>query len=265
MLTTIFGKHKAIYGQGLNVRIPFFEKPKKVYEWGGIANKKSMFIELSDQLIDTRPRQCQSADNVTIEVNASIHWKITDPYKAVYHVDSFEKSLIDIALNSMRSEVGKLKLDQILSNRQKLNQAIASDLSVVSDTWGIHFLRVEIQDINYSQETADVMLQEMTAERKKRALIAEAEGESESLMKKANANANATIIESEAKGRALEISTKAEGVYLDTLIEKLGIENATKILAADKYIQAMEQITKNPSHKVFLPNNSQSILEISDK
>ena len=89
------------------------------------------------------------------------------PIKAVYDVDILPKSIADVALNALRTNIGKLRLNQVLSERQSINEKIAADLGEVATKWGVQFTRVEIQEITYSDETAEAMMQEMAAERKK--------------------------------------------------------------------------------------------------
>lgn len=258
-----FGKHARVQREGLRFKIPFIESIKRLPEWEGTANKRGYFVELSEQQTDTPPRQCQTLDNVTIDANASVYWRITNPVKAVYAIDVLPKSVADIALNALRANIGKLKLDQVLSERQNLNVKNAAQLSEVADKWGITFTRVEIQEINYSSETAEAMMQEMTAERKKRALMAQAEGEAQAEMTKATADANAMIIRAQAKADALRILAEAEGTYISKLKENASLELAGQIILSQKYIDGMQTISNNPGDKVFLPNSFQGMFDIS--
>ncbi|MCU4177312.1 SPFH domain-containing protein [Carboxylicivirga sp. N1Y90] len=258
-----FGKHSRVQGEGLRFKIPFIESFKTLYEWDGTANKRGYFVELSEQQTDTPPRQCQTLDNVTIDANASIYWRITDPVKAVYDIDILPKSVADIGLNALRANIGKLKLDQLLSERQSLNTKIAAQLAESGAKWGITFTRVEIQEINYSSETAEAMMQEMTAERKKRALMAEAEGEAQAEVTRANAEANATIIRAQAKADAIRILAEAESTYLGKLKETTNEDAASQVLISQKYIDGMQAISKNPADKVYLPNNFNGLFDVS--
>jgi regulator of protease activity HflC (stomatin/prohibitin superfamily) len=257
------GKHSRVQRNGLRFKLPFIESIKKVYEWEGVANKNDFFIELSEQQTDTPPRQCQTLDNVTIDANTLIYWRITDPVKAVYDIDILPKSIADIALNVLRANIGKIKLDQVLSERQNLNTKIAAQLAETASKWGITFTRVEIQEINYSSETAEAMMQEMTAERKKRALIAEADGEAAAEVTKANAEAKATLIRAEAQANAIKMIADAESVYISKLKENTSPEIAGQIIMSQKYIDGMKTISNNAGDKVFLPNSFQGMFEIS--
>jgi regulator of protease activity HflC (stomatin/prohibitin superfamily) len=258
-----FGKYSRVQRDGLRFKLPLVESFKTVYDWDGTANKNGYFIELSEQQTDTPPRQCQTLDNVTIDANASIYWRITDPVKAVYDIDVLPKSIADIALNALRANIGKIKLDQVLSERQNLNAKISAHLVETASKWGVTFTRVEIQEINYSSETAEAMMQEMTAERKKRALMAEAEGEASAVVTKANADASATLIRAKAQADAIKLIAEAESEYILKLKENTTTEIAGQIIMSQKYIDGMKAISNNPSDKVFLPNSFQGLFEIS--
>jgi len=258
-----FGRHSRVQTDGLRFKLPIIESIKKVYDWGDTANKRGFLIELSEQQTDTPTRQCQTVDNVTIDANASIYWKITDPVKAVYDVDVLPKSVSDVALNALRSNIGKLKLDQILSERQTLNDRIAAELLEKGNKWGITITAVEIQEINYSSETAEAMMQEMAAERKKRAAIAEAEGEAKAQVTKAEAEAKAIRIRAEAEAEATQIRAEAEAYYISKLQENANPSVAGSIIISQKYIDGMQSISKNPSDKVFLPNSFNGLFDIS--
>lgn len=258
-----FGKHARVQRDGLRFKIPFIESILHVYEWGQVANKRGYFIELSEQQTDTAKRQCQTLDNVTIKADASIYWRITDPIKAVYDIDILPKSISDIALNALRSNIGSIKLDQLLSERQGLNEHIAAQLADTFAKWGVLITRVEIQEIEYNDETAEAMMQEMAAERKKRAVIAEAEGEANAIEARATAEANATLIRAQAQAEALKLLAEAESDYLAQLSDKSSAEIAGQVVLSQKYIDGMKAISANPSDKVFLPNGFQGMFELS--
>ena len=262
VLVERFGKFSRVQRDGLVFKIPFIETIKRLPTWGGTANKSGYFIELSEQQSDTPSRQCQTLDNVTIEANASIYWKIVDPIKAVYEVDILPKSISDIALNALRANIGKLKLDQVLSERQNLNDRISAQLSETANKWGVIFTRVEIQEINYSSDTAEAMMQEMTAERKKRAMIAEADGEHAAIVRKAEAEASAITIRATAQAEALKITSQAEKSYLSNLQEVVSAEVAGNIIMSQKYIEGMEVISAKAGDKVFIPNSFNGLINL---
>lgn len=245
-----FGKYVRTQSSGLRLYIPFIESIKKVNEWGGHASKKGYQIELADQQTDTPPRRCQTSDNVTIEADATVYWKIINPSKAVYEVDLLPKSVRDIALNSLRSNIGKFTLDELLSERDRLNENIKKDLDKVSSDWGISFKSVEIQEITYSDEIAEAMMQEMASERKKRAMIAEAEGVSKSMIMKAK-----------AESESMDIRGQSESKYLDLISQRIDKKSAVDLIISQRYIEGMGIISSKKGDKVYLPNNFRGLIE----
>lgn len=254
-----FGKFSKIQREGLRFLIPFLDEIKSLEDWRGTAVKQnylgySAFVELSEQQSDTPQRQAQTIDNVTVSANASVYWRIIDPVKAVYEIDHLPSAIADVTLNALRSNLGKLKLDQVLSERQNLNHRIAAELLETTTRWGVSVSKVEIQEIEYSSDTADAMLQEMAAERKRRAAVSEAEGEAQAIKIKALAQAE-----------AIKLVADSEKYYLEQIAKYSSEDMAIKALIAQKYIAGMDSISKNPADKVFIPNNFQGIFSISSK
>lgn len=259
-----FGKFARIQQQGLRFRVPIFEKIRRVGStWGSTANKKGFLIELTEQQTDTPPRQCHTKDNVPVTANASVYWRITDPRKALYEVDILPQSVSDVALNALRSNIGTLDLDTVLSERAQLNEKIAAQLSETGKKWGIIFTRVEIQELSTDQTVSTAMMQQMDAERRRRAVVADAEGKAEAEVKVAEAEKKAAILRAEGRAKSLELLSKAEKIYLDTL----GSDAASQLLLAQKYIDGFEIISKNPADKVFIPNSFRGLFSfpVEDK
>ena len=209
---TRFGKFSRVLEQGLHARIPFLEKIYKV-DWD-IANKRGVYIELTEQITDTRPKECHTKDNVPVTIDASIYWRITDVVKALFEVDRLPVSLKDSCLNALRAEIGKLSLDQVLSSRKELSEKVAAGLMDVSTKWGIAVSRVEIQELTTSDETAEAMRMEMAAERRRRANVLEAEGLAAAKRTTAEAEAYAIKVKAEA-------DKAANDAYQESLNEHL--------------------------------------------
>ncbi len=258
-----FGKFARVQREGLRFRLPFLEKIRFVDSWGDVANKQGYLIELTEQQTDTTPRQCHTKDNVPVISNVSVYWRITDPRKALYEVDALPQALADIALNALRANIGSLDLDDVLSERQELNQRIAAQLAETAGKWGILFTRVEIQELSTDKEVATAMIQQMDAERRRRAQISEAEGRAEAEVLVAQAEKQAAILRAEGQARALELLAGAEQTYLNTLGSNLTKEQAVTLLMAQKYIDGFDTISKNPADKVFVPNSFQGVFAFS--
>ena len=257
-----FGKYSRTCEQGLQFRIPFFEKIKRIPEWRSTANKKGYLIELTEQQSDTAARQCHTKDNVTVQANASVYWRITDPEKALYEVDILPQAVRDIALNALRSEIGKLELDAVLSEREGLNKRLATQLSQLGLKWGVQFTRVEIQELVTNDETASAMRQQMEADRKRRAVIAEAEGEATAKVRVAKADRDAAILRAQGQAKALELIADAELQYLQKLTTSVTTTAAGQVLIAQKFLDGFDRITQNSAHKVFLPNSFNGLFSL---
>lgn len=259
-----FGKPVKVQKSGLAFKIPIIDIVRDVTSiWGGETNQRGVFIELTEQITDTDSRECFSQDNAKLSVDAVISWKVIDPIKAVYEVDHLHKSLIQAALNAIRSEVGSMSLDEVLSARTRLNEAVVSKLSETSSKWGINILRAEIQELKTDDATSAAMLQQVDSERKSRAIFAEAEGQAKATIRKAEADKTAAILRAEGQAKALELTAEAERIYLKTLTGEIGSEEAARVLLTQKVIDGYDVITSNPANQVFIPTGTQSFIDLA--
>ncbi|MFT4546143.1 MAG: regulator of protease activity HflC (stomatin/prohibitin superfamily) [Pseudoalteromonas tetraodonis] len=261
-----FGKPIKIQHSGLAFKLPVIDKVRDVSDvWGGETNKEGRFIELSEQITDTNPRECITKDNAKITVDCVISWRVINPIKAVYEVDHLHQSLLQATLNVIRSEIGMRDLDEALATRAGLNETIVAGLVDTVKKWGIQILRVEIQELRTDDQTSKAMLQQLEAERRSRALSSEAVGQAEATIKAATADRESAVQRAEGQAKALGIVAAAERAYLDTLSEAVGAEEAARILIAQKVIDGFDRISRNPADKVFLPSSMSGILELSSK
>jgi regulator of protease activity HflC (stomatin/prohibitin superfamily) len=260
-----FAKPIKIQYSGLAFKIPFLDKVRDVRSvWGDETNKQGVFIELTEQIIDTKPRECITKDNAKVLVDSVLSWRISDPIKAVYEVDHLHKSLIQAALNAIRSEIGERDLDEALSSRSQLNEKIASTLTETSKKWGIQVLRAEIQELKTDDATSTAMLQQLEAERRSRAIAAEAEGSATATIRKAKADREAAIFRAEGQAKALNIIAESERNYLTTLSESIGKDEAAKILMAQKVLEGYAVISDKPGDKVFIPSSVKPFLDLGN-
>ncbi|PQJ27437.1 SPFH domain-containing protein [Rubritalea profundi] len=255
------GKYARLQRSGLSFRIPILEQIKEVgATWGSQANKRGYFVELSEQTYDTPPRQCLTKDNANVTTNAVISYRITDPVKAIYEVDNLPVAIENAALNALRAVVGNLDLDEAVSRRQELNDLIASQLSELGKKWGVHFLRVEVQQFDADEQTLAIMRQQLDAERGRRAAIAEAEGKAKAAVTIATAEAEAAQIRATGQAAAIRIMAAADAEYAQSLTQALGAKSGADVVLAQKYIAGFEVITQNPAEKVYLPTDFKGII-----
>ena len=257
-----FGRFSRVQKAGIRFKIPLIERLIDLDPWGETANKDGWIIELTEQQTDTPARQCHTKDNVTVTANASIYWRIVDPARAIYEVDILPQSIADVALNALRSNIGLMDLDDVLAERAKLNERIAAQLLETGRKWGVLFTRVEIQELTTADDVSHAMLQQMDAERRRRAILAEAEGKAQAEVKVAEAERQAVILRAKGRAAALRLTAEAELGYLERVGESVSRESAVQLLVAQKYLDGFGAITLNPANKVFLPNSFPGIFSL---
>lgn len=240
------GKFKSVLGPGFHFLIPFFDKI-------------SYRHEIREQVIDIPPQTCITNDNMQVAVDGLVYLKVTDPQKASYGIGDYKKASINMAQTTMRSEVGKLTLSRIFSERDTLNDKIVKEIDLASNPWGIKVLRYEIKNISPSNHVLATLEKQMEAEREKRAEItlATAKKESQILLSEGVRQEAINISEGEkqkrindANGRAKEIellaNATAEGSALvAAAINKPGGSSAVKMQLVEQYIDELNNVLSN--------------------
>ena len=200
------GKFRAVLEPGLHFLIPFVDR---------IAYKH----ETREQCLNIPDQSCISRDNIQVDVDGLLYIKIMDPYKASYGIEDYLVAAINLAQTTVRSEVGKLRLSETFSERERLNETIVKEIDNASEPWGIKVLRYEVMNIIPSRNVVETLEKQMEAERTKRADITLANAERDSTINLSEGERQEAINVSEgerqrrineAKGRASEISILAE-------------------------------------------------------
>ena len=277
---TRFGRPAKVQRPGLRFHIPFIDKPFDVHlNKGWTETIKDVaglidgtLIETTEQISDVGKvgnsntnRTCFTKDNVKLEVNSVISWKIVDPIKAIFEVDNVHASLQEAALNAIRSEIGAMLLDDALQARSSISDIIVARLTETFNKWGLLLIRVEIQELNVDDDTSKAMLQQMESERKSRAIAAEAKGEAEKIRLEAEAEKAAKILKAEGDYEALKLNALADTEYVKVLSQEMSKSEARELLLAMKAIKSYEQMASSEGSKVFIPTDRSSLLDLVDK
>lgn len=251
-----FGKFNRILDPGLNVLVPFIEKIKY------IQSLKELALEIC-------PQSAVTQDNVILHIDGVLYFRVVNPYKASYGVEDAHYAVTQLAQTTMRSEIGKMNLDQTFKERQHLNVAIVEAMNEAVPKWGIECLRYEIRDIVMPEEIVKAMQMQSSAERRKRANILDSEGTRQSEVNIAEGKKQATVLASEAdmmqqinhaRGEAEAITAKAEASALAVeriakAINSAGGMDAASLRVAEKYVAAFEKLAKE-STTILLPSNT---------
>jgi regulator of protease activity HflC (stomatin/prohibitin superfamily) len=158
-----FGRLRAVLGPGINFIVPFLDR---------VAHKVSVL----ERQLPTASQDAITADNVLVRVETSVFYRITEPEKTVYRIRDVDGAISTTVAGIVRSEIGKLELDQVQSNRADLIQKVREQVATMVEDWGIEVTRAEILDVSLDDATRAAMLQQLNAERARRAQVTEAEG-----------------------------------------------------------------------------------------
>ena len=252
------GKFHKIADAGLTLIFPFIDHVRSV-------------VSLKQQTMDVPPQGVITKDNVTITIDTVVFYKITDPAKAVYEIQSLKKGIEYLAITTIRDIVGKMDLDATFSSRDSINEQLRSILDDATDQWGCKVDRVEIKDITPPADIRDAMEKQMNAERNKRALILQAEGERQSAITLAEGKKEAAILEAEADKEAAIRRAAGEAEAIKQVAEAKA-EEIKKVYGAvmdahpnDKLVQlksleALKDIADGEANKVFIPFDATSAL-----
>jgi regulator of protease activity HflC (stomatin/prohibitin superfamily) len=226
-----------------------------------IAHKHS----LKEQAVDVRPQLCITQDNVQVQVDGILYYKITDPYKASYGIENHNYATAQLAQTTMRSEIGKIVLDKTFSEREEINNQVVKSVDVASDPWGIKVTRYEIKDIEPPPTVVDAMEMQMEAERKKRAEILDSEGvrearinnskgEKEEAINISRGEKQKRINEAEGKARSIEILAEASAQGIEMIgkaIQQPRGKNALSLQIAEQYVSQLGEILENSEVEVM--------------
>ena len=238
-----FGKFADVLQAGFHLLIPFVDR---------VAYR----LERREQVIDIPPQSCITKDNIQVEVDGLVFLKVVDSYKASYGIANYKRASINLAQTTMRSEIGKLTLEQTFSERENINQSIVKEIDMASDPWGIKMLRYEIKNITPSLGVLETLEKQMEAERQKRAHITLAvadkearinvsEGERQEAINLSEGDRQRRI--NEANGRSEEIALLATAsasaiTAIATAIRQPGGAMAVKMEVLEQFIEAFGRI-----------------------
>ena len=234
-----FGRLRSVLGPGINFIVPFLDK---------VAHK----ISILERQLPTNSQDAITSDNVLVQVDTSVFYRINEPEKTVYRIRDVDAAIAATVTGIVRSEIGTMELDQVQSNRAQLITRIREALANVVDDWGIEVTRAEILDVNLDQATRAAMLQQLNAERARRAQVTEAEGR----RRATELAADGDLYAAEQQAKATRVLAEAEAFATTAIAEAIakgGLE-AAQYQVAMKQVEALTTVGRGEGKQtVILP------------
>ena len=281
MLIERFRKFSRIARSGLNFVLPFgIEKAKTIdvrYFESDVSGVKKVTsgstsrIDLREQVLNFPSQPVITKDNVTIDIDAVLYYRIADPYKAAYSVQNLPYALETLTRTTLRNIVGEMELDQTLASRDAINQRMRETVEEASIGWGVDVTRVELQAIEPPRDIQQSMELVMRAERErraavtnaeayKRAAILESEGQRESQVRKAEGEKEAAILRAQGQAEARLAMAEAEAEALRRIAAALPPGEASTYLLGIKYLEALPRLAEGSGSTIFLPSEASGVM-----
>jgi len=252
-----FGRYTRTLRPGLNLITPIIDR---------IGAKLNMM----ERVMDVPSQEVITRDNAMVTVDGVVFFQVLDAAKAAYEVSQLELAVLNLTITNVRTVMGSMDLDELLSQRDKINAQLLHVVDDATTPWGIKVTRIEIKDITPPRDLVDAMARQMKAEREKRANILEAEGfrqaeilkaegEKQGAILDAEGKRQAAFLEAEARERLAEAEAKATHMVSQAIAK--GDLNAINYFVATKYIESLKAIAMSPNEKlVLMPLEASSVI-----
>ena len=236
------GRLRAVLGPGINFIVPFLDR---------VRHK----VSILERQLPSMAQDAITSDNVLVQVETSVFYRIIEPEKTVYRIRDVDGAISTTVAGIVRSEIGRMELDQVQANRSSLIDAVRAQVAEQVDDWGIEVTRAEILDVNLDQATREAMLQQLNAERARRAQVTEAEGQKRAVELQSDAELYAA--EQDAKARRILADAEAYATQVVAVaIAENGLE-AAQYQVALKQVEALQKLGDGTgSQTVVLPANA---------
>ncbi len=243
-----FGRYTRTLSPGMHFLIPFFER---------IGRR----VNMMEQVLDVPQQEVITKDNAVVKVDGIVFIQVMDAAAAAYRVDNLNYAISQLCMTNLRTVVGSMELDEVLSQRDQINTRLLATIDHATNPWGVKATRIEIKDLTPPPDITNAMARQMKAERERRAVITEADGEKQAAIAKAEGSKQAAILQAEgrreaafrdaeAREREAEAEAKATAFVSEAIAR--GDVNAINYFIAQKYVEAFALLASSPNQKTVI-------------
>lgn len=243
-----FGKYTRTLSPGISILTPFVER---------IGRRMNMM----EQVLDVPTQEVITKDNAVVKVDGIVFIQVMDAARAAYRVDDLPYAIAQLCMTNLRTVVGSMELDEVLSQRDSINTRLLQVIDAATEPWGVKANRIEIKDLTPPSDITNAMARQMKAERERRAVVTEADGEKQAAITRAEGAKQAAILEAEgrreaafrdAEAREREAEAEARATAMVSEAIARGDVNAINYFVAQKYVEAFAELARSPQQKTVI-------------
>lgn len=233
------GRYHRTVEAGLAIIIPFIDRLRPL-------------VDLRERVVSFPPQPVITSDNLVVEIDTVVYFQVTSPKSAVYEIENFIMGIEQITITTLRNVVGGIDLEQALTSRDSINNALRGVLDEATGKWGVRVNRVELKSIEPPQTVQTAMEMQMRAEREKRAVILTAEGQKQSQILTAEGARQAQILNAEGDAKAVVLRAEAEAEAVQRVFDAVRAAKLDDKMLAYQYLEQLPVIANGTASKVWL-------------
>jgi regulator of protease activity HflC (stomatin/prohibitin superfamily) len=233
------GRYHRTLNPGLSMIVPFIDRLRPL-------------IDLREQVVSFPPQPVITEDNLVVNIDSVIYFQVTDAKAATYEIANYIQAIEQLTVTTLRNVIGGMALEKTLTSRDEIHSALRGVLDEATGKWGIRVNRVELKAIDPPASIKDTMEKQMRADREKRAAILQAEGQKQAAILTAEGEKQAAVLRAQGQREATILEAEGQAKAIDTVFKAIHEGNPDPQLLAYQYVQALPQIAKGESNKVWI-------------